>query len=194
MMQGKPLKKSYVDYEGNAMVRLRPIFPSPLYLIIFAVTLYVVLAWLLPNPPYFEFLRIIAQSIAIIPVVGYWRLAFRNITREYPDHAQQLMQSIVLFCLAQFLSDLWQLIWRLADRPHWWLDTTIYGFFIYLTIWAALLASTSPGAVRGKVPTRNLMFIGAAWGVGFALFLVLVWFRLDASKLVEATRPFLLGR
>lgn len=194
-MPDRQQKRLYGDYnyKESPMVRLRRIFHNPLIPITIVLSLYWVGAWLFPNPPYFEFLRIIASSIAVVPLVGYWRYAFKGLGKAYPDYAQQLMMSVTLFCFIQFLMDIWQLIWRLAGRPPWWLDSPVYGFFIYLSILAAMLCATAPGALQGRIPTRNLLMIGVSCGIACCLFLIMLWFKLDASGLLSLLRPYLGG-
>lgn len=99
-------------------------------------------------------------AVAYAPIV---RDAFRY---SYIDGPNILTVGIFVGWSATFLARGGSIVWRLLGQPPDWLNSSLWGFHIALSCVAALAHLVAPGAVAGRVPTRQWLKIGALVAVG----------------------------
>lgn len=150
--------------------------------------------WVSPNQFLFEVLRLITAVVSLIPLIAYgWVVARDFRTERRFDLTTLLLFSVTLYAFSATGHNLWTFIWRVSGKPGWMFDAPIQGFFIFTSMWAGICATLAPGAVGGRIPTRNFMWIAGAIALGVGLALVTLWIKIDLTAWAESVRPYLQG-
>lgn len=138
-----------------------------------------------------EALRILQVSVAVAVVISYMGPALDAVRSERVNLVQQLSLGISLGFLSLALTGGWFTLWRLAGQPQWMPNSDINGFFIWLSILAGALHLTAPGAIDGRIPPRNWVWLGAAVGGAVLLFLIFLAQQPDLAWFAKALEPWL---
>jgi hypothetical protein len=144
-----------------------------------------------PRNETIELLRITQASMAAAVAVAFSSLATYALLKIYPDRVEQMSMGVALGFFSSFGFGFWALLWRLAGKPDWMLESSVQAFWIYLSILAGALHITAPGAVDGRIPRPNKIALGTAVGAGVLVFLLLLWTVPDLSQPMEAIRPYI---
>jgi hypothetical protein len=172
---------------------VRRVIANPIILmasILFA--LYLVLASFIPPSPLLEHIRLLQMSTAIAVVIAYSPFAFSALRESRrPDRVQQLSMGILLGFLSIMLGGLWSYVWRTSGKPAWMYDSDVQGFIIWISILAAALHITAPGAIDGQIPKRNFIMLGCAVGIGVFLAGLTVSFNPDLRDIAAVIEPWL---
>ncbi|HEV2557976.1 MAG TPA: hypothetical protein VGU45_05060 [Microvirga sp.] len=153
------------------------------------LALFFVAAWLIPNNQLVENLRILQIAAGMVVVTAYLPYAFDGIKAGRPDRVQQLSMGIALGFMSVICAGLWSLIWRLSGQPRWMVSSDVNSFFVWMSILAATLHITAPGAIDGIVPKRNWIMLGLAFGAGFLCASLILLFHPDFQAVAEWLRP-----
>jgi hypothetical protein len=161
-----------------------------------ALASYVVLGAVLPTQPFLEFVRIVMATAAVITAVAYGAEAWESATTERSDQTDSIVIGIFLQHFTLAFTGVWLLLYRLAGRPEWMLNTLVFGF---VSGWLSALASSlhvwAPGVLRrtpetGEVPSVRLRAVGIAAALGVFATLVVLATQPNAIWLVESMRPW----
>lgn len=150
--------------------------------------------WIAPNQFLFEILRLVTAVVSLIPMIAYgWVVArdFRYYARF--DLVTLLTFGVTLYAFSATGHNLWTFIWRVAGKPSWMFDAPIQGFFIFTSLFASICVTLAPGAIGGRIPTRNFMWIAGAIALGVGCALVTLWMKVDLTAWVESIRPYVMG-
>jgi len=99
-------------------------------------------------------------------VVAYGPIVKDALRHHYVDGPNILTIGIFVGWSATFLARGGSIIWRLLGQPPDWLNSSLWGFHIALSCVSALAHLIAPGAVAGRVPTRQWLKIGALVAIG----------------------------
>lgn len=171
---------------------MRMIVRSPIaWAALILVVLFILLKALLPQRLMLEVLRLLQTTMAIAVVTAYWPAALAIVRRGRADLGEHLILGIVLAFIGVALSGVWALLWRLSDEPAWMYQSDFNGFLVYLSILACLLHITAPGAIDGRVPTRNWIALGMAAGAAFFAAGIILVSRPNARAIVDVLEHWL---
>ena len=148
---------------------------------------------LLPNASVILVSHILRISASAVVVYVYLPDAWAGLRAAVPRREDYLIVGIVFSFLSNALGSLVGLIGRMGGLPKWWLDNELIGPTLFLSVIAAVLHVSAPGAVDGQVPRRNRMAIGAAFGVAILAITGLGLAQPDIGSALERARPYLSG-
>lgn len=151
------------------------------------VGFYVVLAYLVEAGTLAEFLNGVVFALSAAVIVAYIPAFWEALTTPRPSQKHYLLLGIVVSWTAIGLHRGEAMIWRALGKPEWMSDHWTWILFIYLNILGATLHLTAPGAIDGKVPTKNWVWWGMSVGLGIAVALGVLW-HMGAAEL-----PFFRG-
>jgi hypothetical protein len=120
--------------------------------------------------------NVILMAMATGIVVAYAPVVRQALQRPLIEGGDILAIGIFIAWLGVAYARGVSILWRLADKPVDWLDSPIWGLHIALSTIGAMCHLVAPGAVEGRVPTRQWIRIGlwvAAGVAGMGLLLVL---------------------
>lgn len=152
--------------------------------------LYWALARLVPSGPLMEGLHAVRVALCLVVVAAYAPVCLEALASGRIGRVEQLSLGITLGWGATLCGGLWSLLWRLAGRPGWMVDSSLDGFLLWVVTLSAVLHVTAPGAVDGTVPRRAWIVTGLALGAGALAAAVLLVRRPDVAGLVEFLRPW----
>ena len=148
-----------------------------------------IIAALAPTVPQNDALRISRLSVAIAVTIGFGLSLVRILRARWPGMTGTIALGIFLSWLGTSGSGLWVLIYVLANKPRWMLDSNINGFFIYINMIGGFLHLVAYNAIDGRIPKAAWIRIGVAVGLVFGLT---AWFVLsapDATALADWLKP-----
>lgn len=112
-------------------------------------------------------IMVLALSAGI--VVAYAPIVKDALRHHLIEGSDILTIGIFVGWLATFYARGGSIIWRLLGQPPEWLNSALWGFHIALSCVAALAHLIAPGAIAGRVPTRQWLKIGALVTIGVLL-------------------------
>lgn len=138
-------------------------------------------------PPGFllEGLHAVRIAVCAVVVVAYAPVCLEALALGRIGRVEQLSLGITVGWGALLLQGLWSLLWRLAGRPAWMVDSDLDGFLVWVTILGAVLHVTAPGAVDGRVPRRTWIVTGLAFGAGLLAAALLLLRRPEIGAAAE---------
>ncbi|HEV7255743.1 MAG TPA: hypothetical protein VGN97_21915 [Mesorhizobium sp.] len=144
--------------------------------IVTGATLLVALFWLVaafvPPITMIQLMNFLVLAVAIAVTVSYAPGVWRAVREDRTDRLAQLGLGITLAWVSIVLNRGWNAVMRFTHSE--WMETHIFiAFCIYLSILAATLHITAPGALDGRIPRRNLVMLGVAVGIGVTGFTML---------------------
>lgn len=140
---------------------------STLLTMIFAVILSYPFAILFFGPKAaIEIGNVMVLALSAGIVVAYGPIVRDALRHHYIDGPHILTIGIFLGWAATFFARGGSIIWRLMGQPPDWLNSSLWGFHIALSCASALAHLVAPGAVAGRVPTRQWLRIGALVAIG----------------------------
>ena len=143
-----------------------------------------------PNGPQTEFLRIARTVVAIAISVSFLPGIVKALKTPWPTYGGQLVLGIVLSWTGVAGSAAWVLIWSMAGRPGWMLDSNVGGFFIWLQILGGTLHLTAHKSVEDEVPKPNWVRLGLAVAFGVLIGIVFMANAPDMHGLAEFLKPW----
>jgi hypothetical protein len=161
-----------------------------------AAAVYVLLGAVLPAQPFLEFVRIVMATAAVIASVAYSAEAWESATTERADQTDSIVIGIFLQHFTLAFTGIYLLLYRLAGRPEWMLNTLTFGFVSgWLSALASFLHVWAPGVLRrtpetGEVPSARLRAVGFVAAVGMFATLVVLATQPNAVWIVESIRPW----
>jgi hypothetical protein len=179
-------------------MRFRRFFACKTFWItVLVIVLYSILGAILPRQPFMEFIRILAATTSLVVAVSFSSDAWQSITAEKPDRTDSLVVGIFLLAVSGVISNVWLLLFRLAERPDWMLHVLTWGFgsAMIATI-GNVLHVWAPGVLRkdpdgDDVPPARLRAVGVAAAIGVFATLVVLATQPNAVWIVEELRPWL---
>lgn len=110
--------------------------------------------------------NIMVFALAAGIIVAYGPIVRDALRHTYVDGPNILTVGIFVGWSATFLARGGSIVWRLVGQPPEWLNSSLWGFHIALSCVSALAHLVAPGAVAGRVPTRQWLKIGALVAIG----------------------------
>lgn len=144
-----------------------------------------------PNSDMNIAIGVLQASAATMVVYIYGRDAWIAMRASHPKRTDFLIVGIVLAWLSTDGQAVLAVMFRLAGMPQWFVNSEIYAPIRLLSVVAAVLHVSAPGAVDGTVPRRNRIAMGIGLGGAVLLVLVLLWSRPDIGPLLDRTRPYI---
>lgn len=145
--------------------------------VVIAVMILIVAAHFISRAVLLQVMNTVTLPISIAIIIIYapaWLLTLRK--RGWSlDGAEALSLGVGCCWLAAAGMRLYSLIWNAFDAPAWLNDGYILPALLWLNVIGGTLHITAPGAIRGELPTRNLIYLGCAVGSAVLLGLVLMW-------------------
>lgn len=134
---------------------------------------------------------VLQASAATMVVYIYGRDAWQALKKREPARTDFLIVGIVLAWLSTDGIAILAVVFRLAGTPQWFLNSELYAPIRLLSVVAAVLHVSAPGAVDGIVHRKNRLAMGLGLGGAVLLILGLLWTRPDIGPLLERTRPYI---
>ena len=155
---------------------------SPIVLSFVGLTvLYWVLAYLTEFENWIVFMNAILLLVAISVLIAYFKPICYAVATGKIDRIDYLIMGVVLSWLSTILNRLWSTIYRSTGQPSWMFESDVLGYFIWMAIIGGILHLAAPGAIDGKVPTKNWIRVGVAVSGGIGLAMVLLWLRFSGE-------------
>ena len=161
--------------------------PSP-RMIVLANVLAAIAYWALVPAQLPEWAAIVAQSARMamsfmVVVIFGWSIA--NLCWDDDrDPSDGLVIGIFLAFAADLYGSVQGLAWRWGGRPDEWTNTGFWLFATFLTTIAAMHHIAVPKAINGKVPTRNIIWLGAAIAIAILTAGVVLGSQLERARLL----------
>lgn len=152
---------------------------------------YAVINAFVPNSDMNIAIGVLQASAATMVVYIYGKDAWQALKKREPARTDFLIVGIVLAWLSTDGQAILAVLFRLAGMPSWFVDSELYAPIRLLSVVAAVLHVSAPGAVDGLVPRRNRLAMGLGLGGAVLIVLVLLWQRPDMGPLIERTRPYI---
>jgi len=152
---------------------------------------YIIINAFVPNSDMNIAVGVLQASAATMVVYIYGRDAWIALRTSNPKRTDFLIVGIVLAWLSTDGQAVLAVLFRLAGMPAWFVNSEIYAPIRLLSVVAAVLHVSAPGAVDGLVPRRNRIAMGVGLGGAVLLVLTLLWSRPDVGPLLERTRPYI---
>lgn len=134
---------------------------------------------------------VLQAAAATMVVYIYGKDAWRAVRKKNPARTDFLIVGIVLAWLSTDGMAILAVLFRLAGMPAWFVNSEVYAPVRLLSVVAAVLHVSAPGAVDGLVPRKNRMAMGVGLGGAVLLALALLWSRPDIGPLIERARPYI---
>lgn len=145
-------------------------------------------AYYLPVDDLAVSLRAVQIALGLACTIAYGQGAVEIIRRGRLELSDHLILAIPLLAFAMALWGAWALLWRYAGRPDWMYQNDFNSFIVFLFCVSLFLALVAPGAIAGRIPSRNLIAVGASVGVAVFLAAFLFLTRPDARFIAEVLR------
>ena len=152
---------------------------------------YAVINAFVPNSDMNIAIGVLQASAATMVVYIYGKDAWQALKKREPARTDFLIVGIVLAWLSTDGQAILAVLFRLAGMPSWFVNSELYAPIRLLSVVAAVLHVSAPGAVDGLVPRRNRLAMGLGLGGAVLIVLVLLWQRPDMGPLIERTRPYI---
>lgn len=152
---------------------------------------YVIINAFVPNSDMNIAIGVLQASAATMVVYIYGRDAWSALWTKNPKRTDFLIVGIVLAWLSTDGQAILAVLFRLAGMPQWFVNSEIYAPIRLLSVVAAVLHVSAPGAVDGVVPRRNRLAMGFGLAGAVLLVLGLLWSRPDIGPWIERTRPYI---
>lgn len=118
-------------------------------------------------------LRILQASASAGVVYCYARAAYFAFRVEEPIGSDYLIVGILLSFFSMFCQAIYSIVYRLLGGPTWMLYSEVAAPFVLISVIAAVLHVTAPGAVDGRVPPKNRITVGICFAIAVACVLTL---------------------
>ena len=152
---------------------------------------YAIINAFVPNSDMNIAIGVLQASAASMVVYIYGRDAWIAVRSKSPKRTDFLIVGIVLAWISTDGQAILAVLFRLAGMPAWFVNSEIYAPIRLLSVVAAVLHVSAPGAVDGLVPRRNRIAMGIGLGGAVLLVLALLWSRPDIGPLIERARPYI---
>lgn len=152
---------------------------------------YAIINAFVPNSDMNIAIGVLQASAATMVVYIYGKDAWQALKKREPARTDFLIVGIVLAWLSTDGQAILAVLFRLAGMPSWFVNSELYAPIRLLSVVAAVLHVSAPGAVDGLVPRRNRLAMGLGLGGAVLIVLVLLWQRPDMGPLIERTRPYI---
>lgn len=169
-----------------------------LWVVAAASLIYWVGASLLPTQTFLEFVRIMQATMALVALVALSHAIWCALVTEDPDRADVLTLGVALKEFAFWITGMWLLLFRLAERPEWMLNVDWFGFLSgWLPALSSLVLVATPGILirddktGESVPPLTLILVGTVAGLGLFATLAVLAIQPNAVWLVEHLRPWI---
>jgi len=136
-----------------------------------------------------EWVAIVAQSARMalsffVVVIFGWSIA--NLCWENErDPSDGLVIGIWLAFAADLYGSIQSLIWRHNNRPDEWTNMGFWQFATFLTAIAAMHHIAVPKAINGKVPTRSIIWMGAAIAISIMTAAIVIGSQLERADIID---------
>jgi len=161
------------------------------------LVLFLALAKSLPEQPFLEFVRIVAATTSFVVAVAFSKAAWESVSSDESDSTDSLAIGIFLLAVSNFVTNVYLLLYRLAEQPAWMLNVYSFALFSgWLAAMAAVLHVWAPGVLRrgpngDDVPPARLRTVGVVAAAGVFVTLFVLATQPNIIWLVEAMRPYL---
>lgn len=152
---------------------------------------YAIINAFVPNSDMNIAIGVLQASAATMVVYIYGKDAWQALKKREPARTDFLIVGIVLAWLSTDGQAILAVLFRLAGMPAWFVNSELYAPIRLLSVVAAVLHVSAPGAVDGLVPRKNRLAMGLGLGGAVLIVLVLLWQRPDMGPLIERTRPYI---
>lgn len=152
---------------------------------------YSVINAFVPNSDMNIAIGVLQASAATMVVYIYGKDAWQALRKKNPARTDFLIVGIVLAWLSTDGQAILAVLFRLSGMPSWFVNSELYAPIRLLSVVAAVLHVTAPGAVDGLVPRKNRIAMGLGLGGAVLVMLVLLWQRPDIGPIIERTRPYI---
>ncbi|WP_419952369.1 hypothetical protein [Methylobacterium sp.] len=159
--------------------------------VLFLAVVYGAINAFVPNSDMNIAVGVLQAAAATMVVYIYGRDAWIAMRTKSPKRTDFLIVGIVLAWLSTDGQAILAVVFRLAGMPAWFVNSEIYAPIRLLSVVAAVLHVSAPGAVDGLVPRKNRIAMGLGLGGAVLLVLALLWSRPDIGPLLERTRPYI---
>lgn len=166
-----------------------------IWLVIFALTLlFAVVAWAVPNIVLLIFLRAGQLTFSFV-AIWFLRQAFSSAWKVGADlrEADVFTFGTILLHFSVGTNAIWLLLWRVVDEPVWMINSAVNGYFVGLTILAAILQMAGPSAEKGALSRKTLGGIVLSSISAILLVLAMFYFEPELRKFVDRVRIFAEG-
>lgn len=113
----------------------------------------------------------------IVTIMYAWSLKMLW-NEQVPDASHALIMGICLAFSADTVGSVLSIIWRWNGMPNDWRTASIWYFPSYITAIAAMMHIVAPGAIKGKIPKRNVIVVSCAIGVSALLASFIIFYQL----------------
>lgn len=143
-----------------------------------------------PNSEMILATRVLALGFYATVLYVYGPDAWRALFSRHPKRSDFLVIGIFVSFLSHFGQSFYSILYRLAPST-WLFNSEFLAVVVQLSIVAAMLHVTAPGAVDGTVPRRNRIALGI--GVGLATLAVggVLLSRPDVAPVLDRLRPYI---
>ena len=104
-------------------------------------------------------------AVALMVVIIYGWSVVQICRANEPEPSNGLVIGILLAFAADLYGSIVGLAWRWNGRPEYWTSLAFWFMPAVLTTIAGLHHIAVPDAINGRVPRRNIIWIGVAFGV-----------------------------
>jgi hypothetical protein len=157
------------------------------------VTVYLVSARILTNEKTAEVWRILQISLSFMVCVAYFNRAMAcfRVIGDWPTRTELISLGIVMSWMSVCFNGLWGMFWRLSGQPAWMVNNDLYQSWVMFNCMAAGLHIIAPNLLGQGVPNTDRARLTGAFGIAFALILVVSVVKPDLTPYSEAIRPYL---
>jgi hypothetical protein len=157
---------------------------------LFMFALYPVVGYLTQASPLLEFLRILQTATGFAVAIAYLRYSWRALLGLEVDREEQLALGIFLGGLYFGLTGLWAVVWRRGGRPDFMFNNDVFGFLLWLSVISGNLMIALPNSLSGRIPGRNSVAMGAAFGIAILVSMIVLWLSVDLTWVAEWIKPY----
>jgi hypothetical protein len=144
------------------------VIPKPRVLILAVLVVFTAYWLLMPHdvPDYVAVSAQIARATVALMVSVVYGYSILQMWRQQPGtEAHALVIGIWIAFTADFVGAAIGVAWRYEGRPPDWASMNFWLFPSFMTTLAAMLHVAVPGAIDGKIPRRNIIWIGLSFAV-----------------------------
>jgi hypothetical protein len=137
--------------------------------------IYLLLVYFVDRADLITLMNGVMFSVAVAVVATFSRDTIRIIATGDVDREDYLLLGIIAAWASDVAVRFWTTLVRYLGRPEGFVDHPILALFLLWGIVGGVLHLTAPNAIKGKVPTRNWIKVGAAVGIGTVLAFLILW-------------------
>lgn len=144
-----------------------------------------------PNGDMIIATRVIQASASAVVLYVYFGDFWHGLRTPDPARGDYLIVGIWVGFFATLCQAIYSMAFRLAGNPAWLLNSEVNAPYILLSVVAAVMHVSAPGAVDGVVPRRNRLAMGVGFGAAVFLVICLFMIRPDIRPVLDRLRPYI---